>query len=255
MIRMKTVQNERAGASSLRIAAAGGAETMQASPAAVENSAAAPGRPLLRGRSHAVAAVAAACCSGLLLREAGGDWVKGLALLVYGLSNVLLYGVSALYHTRVWPRRRQAVLRRLDHATIFIMIAGCYTPLTVTMLSGPWRPVLLAGVWVLTASAVAAVTSARPVARRVRVIFYFALGVIALLASPIILVGLRPQEMILPLCTALLAIAGGFVYALRRPALWPRIFGYHELFHLLAIAASSAFFLFVLYDVAPYARR
>lgn len=215
----------------------------------------APRRPLLRGWSHAVAAVVAAWCAGVLWQLADGDRVKQVALLVYGLTNVLLYGISALYHITPWAVRRHALFRRLDHATIFAMIAGCYTPIAVVMLSGWSRPILLAAVWTMTVGCMLCVTLPRPVPRRVRVVLYFVLGFGAALISPTVVLTLGTRGVTLPAATGLLAIAGGLIYGFRRPALWPRIFGYHELFHLVSIAASSAFFLFVLTYVVPYARR
>ena len=216
---------------------------------------AAPRRPLLRGWSHAVAAVVAAWCAGVVWQLADGDRVKQVALLVYGLTNVLLYGISAFYHITPWAVRRHALFRRLDHATIFAMIAGCYTPIAVVMLTGWSRPILLVAVWTMTVVCMLCVTLPRPVPRRVRVVLYFVLGFSALLISPTVVLTLGVQGMLVPATTGLLAIAGGLIYGFRRPALWPRIFGYHELFHLVSIAASSTFFVFVLDYVVPYARH
>ncbi len=214
-----------------------------------------PPRPLLRGYSHAVAAVAAVGGLPLLLRAADGDLATQAALLVYGLSAVLLFACSALYHTLPWTPHYRAVLRRLDHAMIFVMIAGAYTPIAYTTLMGWWRAGLLAAVWALALAGVAAVTLPRPVPRRVRVGLYVALAWLTVSVSPTILVPLGPRGLLLPLAGGVLFMAGALAYSLRRPVLWPRVFGYHELFHLTVIGGNGAFFLFMVQYVAPLARH
>ena len=214
--------------------------------------AAAP-RPLLRGYSHAIAAVGAVAGVPLLLRAAVGDPSKQAALLVYGLSAVLLFACSGLYHTLSWPPRYRALLRRLDHAMIFVMIAGSYTPVAYTMLTGWWRISLLAVVWMVALAGVTAVTMPHPVSRRVRVGLYLTLAWFTVLVSVTILIPLGFHDLRLLLVGGALFMAGALVYACRRPVLWPRVFGYHEFFHLTVISGNVAFFLFMITYVAPLA--
>ncbi len=208
-------------------------------------------KPILRGYSHALAAVGAAAGVPLLLRAAEGDPSKQGVLLVYGLSAVLLFACSGLYHTLPWSPRYRALLRRLDHALIFVMIAGSYTPIAYTLLTGWWRTGLLAGVWAVALGGVAAVTMPHPVSRHVRVGLYLALAWFTVLVSVTILIPLGFHDLRLPLAGGALFMAGALTYVYRRPVLWPRVFGYHELFHLAVVSGNVAFFLFIITYVAP----
>jgi len=206
--------------------------------------------PLLRGQSHAIAAVAAVGALALLIRLTGGVSFERASLLLYGVSSVALFTVSALYHLGTWPARGLTALRRLDHAMICVMIAAGATPLAVILLAGWWRAGLLAGVWGMTLGDVTLLV-VRPPSRRTRIALYGALSALALLATPMIVVRLGLAGAGLPALAAVLCISGAMVYTLRRPALWPRVFGYHELFHLAVIAAHVVFFIFIVRDVAP----
>lgn len=210
-------------------------------------------KPLLRGWSHAVATVAAAAGTVLLVARTGGDRPKQLSVLVYGLSLVVLFGVSALYHVGTWAPPRRALLRRLDHANIFVLIAGTYTPVAVNVLHGGWRVAVLATLW---GAALAGIVGVAPVLRTPRwalIGVYLLMGWVGLLVLPQ-LAGTVGAGVLLLAGGGALYSAGAVIYALRRPRLWPRVFGYHEVFHLLVIAASCLFFAFVAAFVVPEAR-
>lgn len=215
--------------------------------------AAAPPRPLLRGVAHALAAVAALAAAPLLLQTARGDRPLQLALGVYALSAVLLFTCSTLYHTLPLPPRRRALLRRLDHACIFLMIGGGYTPVAYATRTGGERVGLLSLVWVLTLSGVVAVSVPCPVARRVRIGLYGALAGLTLLVSAPAIAALGPAAQGLVLGGGAVFVAGTLAYSVRRPALWPQVFGYHELFHLAVVMGSGAYFLVVMQFVVPVA--
>lgn len=209
-------------------------------------------KPLLRGHSHAVATLGAIAGVILLLRLAEGDRPKQVALLVYGGSLVLLFAISALYHIGAWSPRRHALLRRLDHANIFLMLAGSYTPLGFTMLGGWERVVMLAAVWALALGGVVLVASRWRVPRQVRVALYCGLVALTVVASPTIIMRLGLHGLSLFVLSALLGLAGALIYATQRPVLWPRVFGYHELFHVVTIAATGIFFIFIVQQVIPF---
>src|SRR4051794_33996539 len=110
---------------------------------------AAPTKPLLRGWFHAIAAVGAVALTIVLAIITFGDLPRFIAMVVFGLSMVALYSVSAIYHMGSWEGRPRRVLRALDHSNIFLVIAGTYTPICVIVLSGWVRASLLAVIWIL----------------------------------------------------------------------------------------------------------
>jgi len=119
-------------------------------------------KPLMRGWSHAAAALVAIAGLVALIVITRHDPAKLVSMTIYGSALVLLFGVSATYHIFKWPPRVKDWLRRADHATIFVFIAATYTPLVFNVLDGWWRIGVLAAVWV---SAVAGVAGAAPFLR------------------------------------------------------------------------------------------
>jgi hemolysin III len=211
-------------------------------------------KPLLRGWSHGVAAFIAVAGLVSLILITRQDPAKLASMVVYGIGLVLLFGVSATYHIFNWPPRAKDWLRRADHATIFVFIAASYTPLVFNILCGWWRIGVLVASWIM---AVAGVVGAAPFLRIPRVALaslYLAMGWLAVVA-------LVPLTAALGWVAALLMALGGLqyslgaaAYAFRRPRLWPRVFGYHELFHLAVISASVTFYVVVVYYAVPYHR-
>jgi hemolysin III len=211
-------------------------------------------KPLLRGWSHGVAALVAIAGLVALILVTRHDPAKLVSMAIYGTGLVLLFGVSATYHIFNWPPRVKDWLRRVDHATIFVFIAATYTPLVFNVLGGWWRIGVLAAIW---ACALAGVLGAAPFLRIPRVALaslYLAMGWLAVLA-------LIPLTAALGWAAAALMALGGLqyslgaaAYAFKRPRLWPRVFGYHELFHLAVITASVTFYAIVVFYAVPYHR-
>ncbi len=212
-------------------------------------------KPLLRGWSHAAAAVVAVAGLVSLVVITRHDPAKLVSMAVYGTGLVLLFAVSATYHIFNWPPRVKDWLRRADHATIFVFIAATYTPLVFNVLDGWWRLGVLITIWIC---ALAGVVGAAPFLRIPRAALaglYLAMGWIAVVA-------LVPLSAALGWAAALLMALGGLqyslgaaAYAFRRPRLWPRVFGYHEVFHLAVITASITFYVIVVYYAVPYHRN
>jgi hemolysin III len=212
-------------------------------------------KPLLRGWSHAVAAIVAVAGLVSLVAITRHDPAKLVSMAVYGTGLVLLFAVSATYHIFNWPPRVKDWLRRADHATIFVFIAATYTPLVFNVLDGWWRLGVLITIWTC---ALAGVVGAAPFLRIPRAALaglYLAMGWIAVVA-------LVPLSAALGWAAALLMALGGLqyslgaaAYAFRRPRLWPRVFGYHEVFHLAVITASITFYVIVVYYAVPYHRN
>src|SRR5487761_1831695 len=209
-------------------------------------------KPLLRGYLHAGAAVAAIICTIILGVMSANDRPKQISLLVYGASSILLFGWSALYHLGDWSPGVRKVLRRIDHANIFVLIAGTYTPVAFNLLSGAGRAALLILVWSLAALGMLAAAPALRIPRQVMAGLYVAMGWVALGFLPQISSAIGARALLLMAVGGLLYTLGALAYAFHRPDPWPRVFGYHEVFHLATIAAAAAFLAFMFQQVLPY---
>lgn len=246
-------QDETAGANVMASAAqAGGAH--DSVPTTVAPEPAAPQKPLLRGWLHAGAAVVALIVTVGLAVASAGDRPKQISLIIYGASSILLFGCSALYHLGNWSPKTHAALQRLDHANIFILIAGTYTPIAFNVLNGWWRIGLLVTIWTLAILGVSAAAPALRIPRQVMVALYIGMGWVAVAAIAPIVAAVGVGAMLLLVLGGVFYTLGALAYAFHWPALWPRVFGYHEIFHLATIAASASFLLFMIVAVLPFAR-
>jgi hemolysin III len=211
-------------------------------------------KPLLRGRFHAGAAFAALVLTVALCARSHTDPPRLLSMLIFGLSMVELYAVSAVYHIGRWSPTAWRRLRALDHANIFILIAGTYTPLCFNLLSGWLRPAILALIWALAAAGVALTTLTLRTPRWLSTALYVGMGWVALLALPAFARALGWGAIALLLLGGGLYTAGAVVYARRWPNPFPRVFGFHEVFHLLVIAGGAAFATAIWFWALPFPR-
>lgn len=199
-----------------------------------------PVKPRLRGVLHQWACVCAVPL-GLVLVIVAGTARARIALSVYALSLVGLFGASALYHRIDWHSvTARDWMRRLDHSMIFVLIAGSYTPFAMLVLHGPLAIVILVAVWAgaLLGIAFNLVWSEAPT--WLRATLYVALGWVAVAALPQLGGAIGIGGMMLLGLGGVLYTLGAVVYAAKRPDPVPSVFGYHELFHTLVIAAAAA---------------
>ncbi|MGW4455821.1 hemolysin III family protein [Streptomyces albidoflavus] len=193
-------------------------------------------KPKLRGWLHA-GMFPAVVIAGLAL-TAFTDSTRGrIACAIYALSACLLFGVSALYHRGTWGARGEAILRRLDHANIFLIIAGTYTPLTMLLLpeaKGRW---LLWGIWAAALAGILFRVFWVGAPRWLYTPCYIAMGWAAVFFLPDFMRAGGVAVLVLVIVGGLLYSAGGIIYGFKRPNPSPRYFGFHEVFHSLTLAA------------------
>ncbi len=190
-------------------------------------------RPRLRGWLHAAMAPMALVAGAVLVSFASP--AARPALVVYLLTAVLLFTVSAVYHRRVWGPRTAALLQRFDHANIFLIIAGTYTPFAVLLLEpGPMRALLVV-VWAGALLGVAFRVLWVGAPRWLYVPVYLALGWTAVFFLPDFLRTGGVLVLVLIVLGGVLYSVGAAVYAFKRPDPSPRWFGFHELFHAFTL--------------------
>jgi len=205
-------------------------------------------RPALRGRVHQLAffgALPLGAALGFVPETARGR----SAAIVFAVSVAAMFGASALYHRVTWSPDARRWMRRVDHAGIYLLIAGTYTPFGLLVLRDAWQVVVLTVVWAGTAAGILLRFCWASAPKWLSALVAVALGWVGVLVFPQLVSRLGLSPSLLVLGGGLLYTAGAVVYALRRPRLAPTVFGYHELFHvlvLLAVAlqyAAVAFFL------------
>jgi hemolysin III len=202
-------------------------------------------KPLLRGVFHQWAFFAA-LAAGIVLVALAEGLRERLATWVYAVALAAMFGASAVYHRVDWktPARR-AWARRLDHSTIFLFIAGTYTPFTLLAFEGVSAAVLLAVVWAGALFGLAVNVCWIDAPKWAAAAAYLVVGWVGVIAAPQLFANLGVAAAVLVLVGGGLYTAGAVIYGLRRPDPFPAVFGYHEVFHVLVIAAAATQFVAV----------
>jgi hemolysin III len=180
----------------------------------------------------------------------GAEGASGrVAAAVFAGSVAACFGASALYHRVTWTPRLRLWMRRVDHAGVYALIAGTYTPVCLLVLEGPWRLVLLVVVWAGAMAAVVlkAVWVAAP--KWLAAVIGLGLGWAGVVALPQLVTRLNPAAVALLGAGGLAYTLGAIVYARRRPDPAPAVFGYHELFHALTILAAACQYVAIAFFV------
>jgi hemolysin III len=195
-------------------------------------------KPVLRGWLHLVWFGASLVLGTLLVARAHGA-VRVTALAIYAASVSALFGVSALYHRGTWTAAWNRRLQRLDHAMIFLLIAGTATPAFLLATSGTFRLACVIMMWALTAAAAAVRLAWMSAPELVAGSTFVGLGWVAVLALPGVWIHAGAAAGALMLSGGLVYTAGALCYHRRRPDPYPAVFGYHEVFHALVCAAAG----------------
>ena len=195
-----------------------------------------PLKPRLRGWLHA-GMFPAVLVGGVLLIALTDSPSARIACAVYTLTACLLFGVSALYHRGDWGPRAAVMRRRMDHANIFLIIAGTDTPLTILLLDDGRQQMLLWGIWAAAVIGIVFRVCWVGAPRWLYTPCYIAMGWAAVFFLPDFLRAGGIAVMILVIIGGLLYSAGGVIYGIKRPNPSPRWFGFHEVFHSLTLAA------------------
>ena len=211
----------------------------------------ADGRPLLRGWIHAAMAPLAVLGTWVLWQAAGASSLKRVSVAVFGIALTGLYTTSSLYHVGRWSARARYILSRCDVAMIQLFIAATFTPFGIHALDGGWRVASLVTAWGIAVVGAAIAASPIRAPRWVGTAGYIAVGWLAVVPFLRIAKALPWEASGLIALSGVLYTIGALVYARRRPDPFPSWFGYHEVFHLLVVAASVCHYLAIWRYVLP----
>jgi hemolysin III len=196
-------------------------------------------KPKLRGVTHEWAFFISIPL-GMWLVVSAPDAEARVAVSVYAASVALLFGASALYHRITWASATaRRWMRRVDHSMIFVLIAGTYTPFALLSLNGTLATVILVAVWTGATAGIVMSLVWPDAPKWLLAMVYVSLGWVAVAAFPAMFDALGITAMAMVVLGGALYTAGAVVYALRRPDPVPTVFGYHEIFHALVIAAAG----------------
>lgn len=205
----------------------------------------------VRGFIHGSAALASVIGLGFLLDRA---WSRPGALvgaLVFGIALLVMYTTSSIYHSVPWSEEWKIRLQKLDHAMIYLLVAGTFTPVALAALSGTTLTVALSLIWALAVVGILLKALLPEVKTGLSVTLQLAMGWLALVWMPQILVELGLAAVVLIAAGGLCYTLGAVIFTLSRPRLFPRVFSHHELFHVLVVAGSSLHFAAVLMYAIP----
>jgi hemolysin III len=210
-------------------------------------------REPVNGLTHLVGGLLASVGLGVLLATAAraGRADQLVAFGIFGFSLIALYTASALYHLLPLSPAGVARMRRVDHMSIFVLIAGTYTPFCLLALDGGWRVGLLGLIWGLALCGILLKLLWMDAPRWLSVALYLGMGWVAVIAAPALFRAVPAGGMAWVLAGAVVYSAGALIYGLRRPNPIPGVFGFHELWHLFVVAGSACHFWAVLGYVAP----
>lgn len=198
-----------------------------------------PPRPILRGRLHQAAFLASLAGLVWLVDDATTPRAR-VAAWIYGLASVLLYLTSSSYHVFAKSPRARRIMQRADHSMIFVLIAGTFTPIAVLAVDDPWKWPALVTVWAGAIGGIVLKVAAMDRYPRLGAAMYIIVGWAAALILPTL--SDRPATLALVALGGLLYTAGAILFALNKPILSERWFGYHEVWHAFGIAAGAVLF-------------
>jgi len=207
-------------------------------------------KPRLRGVSHEYAFFVSLGC-GVALILAASDGRARVAASVYAAAVSALLGTSALYHRVTWRPKARRWMRRLDHSMIFVLIAGTYTPVALLALKGSLASTVLIVLWAGALGGVVFKLLWIDAPKWLLAGVYVALGLVsaAILGELPAAIGWLGATGLA--AGGLLYVVGAIVYASGRPNPWPRVFGYHEVFHALVLAAAALQYAVIAFAVLP----
>lgn len=205
----------------------------------------------VRGLLHGGAAVASVIGLGFLLARAWDRPVAVIGALVFGVTLLVMYTVSSLYHSVPWSAVWKRRLQKIDHAMIYLLVAGTFTPIALASLTGAGLALALSLVWALAIAGILLKVLLPGTKTGLSVTLQMVMGWLAVIWMPQIFSSLGLVATLLIALGGLAYTTGAIVFATSRPKLFPRVFSHHELFHALVVTGSTLHFVAILIYAIP----
>ncbi len=204
-----------------------------------------PIKPRFRGRLHQCTFWASLPAGAIVIAHSNHA-ASYVAAALYAASMSILFGTSAAYHRGRWTSRARNLMQRLDHAMIFVLIAGSYTPITLLALRPGWGITMLSLVWTLAVAGATLTLVKFEFVDKHGGYLYVALGWMMVIALPVIVHSLSTGQLILLATGGVLYTVGAINFGREWPVLRPRTFGYHEVWHVMTVLAAGCHYALVL---------
>jgi hemolysin III len=208
-------------------------------------------REPVNGLSHLGAALAAAAGLALLLIIGRDSVLKEVSLAVYGVSLILMFSASATYHLVSARPAVVRALRKVDHSSIYLVIAGTYTPICLHFFTGFWQWGMVAVIWTLAVAGIVVKLFMMNAPRWLGAGLYLLMGWLSLAAIGEILTTLPVGALAALLLGGIFFTLGAVIYVIRWPDFWPGAFGFHEVWHIFVILGCLCHFALMALYVAP----
>ncbi|AQS56785.1 PAQR family membrane homeostasis protein TrhA [Novibacillus thermophilus] len=201
--------------------------------------------------THFVTFIAAIVGLVFLITLTRENMTKLVTMTIYGVSIIVLYGASSLYHWIKTTPRKEYILRKIDHVAIYVFIAGSYTPVFYYGLEGSWRWTMLSAVWVLAFVGIVIKLAFVQTPRLISTAFYVTLGWIAVVPFVQLVDNLPLGAIVLMMAGGIAYTIGAVIYATKSFDFYPNRFGFHEIFHLFVMAGSILHFIMMVAFIVP----
>jgi len=210
-------------------------------------------KPLLRGKFH-VLGFFVFLAIGVYGVYIARNFYSALTFVIYLMSTLILYAISSIFHLNDWKTvRTYRIMQRLDHASIYLQIAGTYTPvctncLPADKLSWPWWTLSVA--WCIAIAGIVKSVFWVHAPKMINVLFFFVCGLVILPVIPMAFNTIELWKILMFAAGGACYLTGGMIYGLETPDPVPLIFGYHEIFHVLTLLANLCFLIPILYCIS-----
>lgn len=201
-------------------------------------------KPLLRGHFHQAMFFVSLGSSALLIAKSNSQ-IQYISTIIYSLALLTMFGISALYHRITWNPSKRLLMKRLDHAGIYLMIAGCFTPISLLGLPSSSGLRLLILIWISAFIGIIQSIFFVNISKMYSAILYLVMGYMIVPYFPELITQIGHINLGLLIGGGIAYSIGAIAYGLKRPVFKPRVFGYHEFFHIMVIIGAIFHFILI----------